>query len=247
MPKYGKTQSVQAARVRPAKLTKHMKELVERQAQEMAQNILNEIYDKDCYAFHGAKSRSPGTGSSEETLPVSTPARGQSRLWMIDSGSSIHLLRKSDLSNVEKENVRTASNRMKLSTANGIITVDKSLQFNLSKLHLQGEAYIFDHAPPGVGVLSQGKTVRENKCSYWWRPIPGRDDISQCTMYLPGSSTSIELHIEDDVPLINSAVVAAAIQNPRYPMVENGDYRLEKATVNVTTPMETGFAHTLRL
>ena len=159
MPKYGKTQDVQSARARLVKLTKHMKKLVERQAQEMAKLIFYEIYDKDCYAFHGAKSRSPGTGSSEEPLPVSAPARGQSRLWMIDSGSSIHLLRKSDLSNVEKENVRPATNRMKLSTANGITTVDKSLTFNLSKLHLGGESYIFDHAPPGAGVLSQGKTV----------------------------------------------------------------------------------------
>ena len=88
-------------------------------------------------------------------------------MWMVDGGSSVHLLRKSDLSDIEAANVGRARNRMSLSTANGVIIADKSLQFSLFKINLDGEAYVTDSAPAGIGVLSQGKTVRENKCSYW--------------------------------------------------------------------------------
>jgi hypothetical protein len=48
-------------------------------------------------------------------------------------------------------------------------------------------------------------------------------------MYLPDGS-QINLCIEDDVPLLNSAVVAAATKSPCKPM--DGDYRLEKISVS---------------
>ena len=150
---------------------------------------------------------------------------------MVDSGSSVHLLRKSDLTSVENKNVGPATERMRLSTANGIILADTSLNFYLEDLDLKSEAFVTESAPEGIGVLSQGKTVRENKCSYWWRPIPGRDDTSLCTMYLP-DGTSIDLCIEDDVPLLTSAVVAAAVKSPCNPTERNGDYRLEKVSVS---------------
>ena len=62
--------------------------------------------------------------------------------------------------------------------------------------------------------------------------MPGRDDISICTMYMPESNQSIDLHIEDGVPMLNSAVVVAAVRNPCYPVVTPGDYRLETSEVN---------------
>ena len=114
-------------------------------------------------------------------------------------------------------NVGLAKNRMGLSTANGAIVADENLQFTLSQINLDGEAYVTDCAPAGIGVLSQGGIVRVNKCSYWCRPVEGRDDISICTMYMPGSHQAVDLHIEDDVPMLNSAVVAAAIKNPGCP------------------------------
>ena len=98
---------------------------------------------------------------------------------------------------------------------------------------MNGEAYVTDNAPSGIGVLSQGETVRENKCSYWWRPVEGRDDISICTMYMPGSNQSIDLHIEDDVPMLNSAVVAAAIKDPIMLQVSRDEkHRMEKLDDN---------------
>jgi len=151
-------------------------------------------------------------------------------MWMIDGGSSVHLLRKSDLSDIEAADVGRARNRMSLIAADGVIVADKSLQLSLSKINLDGEAYVTDSAPAGIGVLSQGETVRENKCSYWWRPVEGRDDISICTMYMPGSNQSIGLHIEDDVPMLNSAVVAVAIKHHCFPNTSSA--RSEKVDVD---------------
>ena len=42
---------------------------------------------------------------------------------------------------------------------------------------------------------------------------------------MPGSNQSIDLHIEDDVPMLNSAVVAAAIKNPIMPQVPSDEKR----------------------
>ena len=83
----------------------------------------------------------------------SVAARGQCRMWMIDGGSSVHLLRKSDLSKNEIDNVGPAKNRMRLSTANGVIVADGRLQCSLSKINLDGEAYVTDSAPAGIVVL----------------------------------------------------------------------------------------------
>ena len=166
---------IQSVRKRPSKLTFHIKKAAIRLAQQRAKQLHQEIKDSEI------TTRAVAAGRVARTKP-STAARGQCRMWMIDGGSSVHLLRKSDLSDIETANVGPARNRMRLSTANGVIVADRALQFSLSKIHLDGEAYVTEDAPAGIGVLSQGKTVRENKCSYWWRPVEGRDDISICTM-----------------------------------------------------------------
>jgi hypothetical protein len=140
-------------------LTFHIKKASMRKAQQIANELYQEIKDSEI------TTRAVAAGRVARTV-TSAAARGQCRMWMIDGGSSVHLLRKSDLSDIEAANVGPARNRMRLSTANGVIIADKSLQFSLSKINLDGEAYVTEDAPAGIGVLSQGKTVRENKCSY---------------------------------------------------------------------------------
>ena len=57
---------------------------------------------------------------------------------------------------------------MRLSTANGVVTVDQALDFMIPETEISGEAFVSDTAPAGIGVLSLGKIIRENKFRVWW-------------------------------------------------------------------------------
>ena len=87
---------------------------------------------------------------------------------MIDSGSSVHVLRRDDLTQTERECIGKAENPLNLSTANGLIVADEELSFELRDLKIKDEAMILDHAPPGIGVLSMGRAVEGHVCAVWW-------------------------------------------------------------------------------
>ena len=63
MPKWGNDMS---DRLRPAELSNHIKELSKRQARERAKLLFEEVYDKNCHAFHGNKPRSSSVNRSSD-------------------------------------------------------------------------------------------------------------------------------------------------------------------------------------
>ena len=87
---------------------------------------------------------------------------------MVDSGSSVNMLRRDDLTQTERECIGKAENPLNLSTANGPIEADEEMTFELKDLKITDEAMILDHAPPGIGVLSMGRCVEEHDCAVWW-------------------------------------------------------------------------------
>ncbi len=87
---------------------------------------------------------------------------------MIDSGSSVHMLRRDDLTQTERECIGKADRPLNLSTANGPIFLDDALTFDLGDLKIKDGAMILDNAPPGLGVLSMGRCVEEYDCAVWW-------------------------------------------------------------------------------
>ncbi len=87
---------------------------------------------------------------------------------MVDSGSSVNMLRRDDLTQTERECIGKAGNPLNLSTANGPISADDEMSFELKDLNIRDGAMILDHAPPGIGVLSMGRCVGEHDCAVWW-------------------------------------------------------------------------------
>ncbi len=87
---------------------------------------------------------------------------------MIDSGSSVHMLRRGDFTQTERECIGKADRPLNLSTANGTIEADEATTFDLEDLKIKDEAMILDNAPPCIGVLSMGRCVEEYDCAVWW-------------------------------------------------------------------------------
>ena len=67
---------------------------------------------------------------------------------MIDSGSSVNMLRRDDLTQTERECIGKADNPLNISTTNWPITADEEMAFELKDLKIKDEAMILDHAPP---------------------------------------------------------------------------------------------------
>ena len=99
---------------------------------------------------------------------------------MVDSGYSVNMLRRDDLTQTERECIGKAENPLNLSAANGPIEADEEMTFELQDLKRRDEAMILDHAPPGIGVLSMGRCVEEHDCAVWWAKKHG------CLCMTPG-------------------------------------------------------------
>ena len=91
---------------------------------------------------------------------------------MVDSGSSVNMLRRDDLTQTERECIGKADEPLHLSTANGPIAADEALGFDLQDLGIRDKAMLLDNAPPGLGVLSMGRCVEEFDCAAWWSRGP---------------------------------------------------------------------------
>ena len=118
-------------------------------------------------------SSNPSGGGTVDRVPsASCPHHlkswGRRRKWMVDSGSSVNMLRRGDLTQTERECIGQADNPLNLSTANGPIVADEEMTFELKDLKNKDEAMILDHAPLGIGVLSMGRAVEEHDCAVWW-------------------------------------------------------------------------------
>ena len=120
---------------------------------------------------------------------------------MIDSGSSVLMLRRDGITQTERECIGKAENILTLSTANGPISADDEMTLELKDLKIRDEAMILDHAPLGVGVLSMGRCVEEHDCAVWWTKKHGclfmnpDGDLRKATIskYVPClSATDIE-------------------------------------------------------
>ena len=102
------------------------------------------------------------------TCPRYLKSWGRRRRLMIDCGSSVHMLRRDDLTQTERECIGKADEHLHLSTVNGPTTADDALTFDIENLKINDEAMILDNAPPGLGVLSMGRCVEEYDCAVRW-------------------------------------------------------------------------------
>ena len=82
----------------------------------------------------------------------------EDRTWILDSGSCVDLVRKSDLSIAERKRIREAREPEKLLTANGPAHADKEVLVHIGSCVSSAQALVMDDSP---SVLSLGKLIQE--------------------------------------------------------------------------------------
>ena len=129
------------------------------------------------------------------------------RVYLMDSGASYHVVKTSDLSPEEKRTRREVVNGPKLRTANGRITPRTVVDLYLEELGITVEACVLNKKIPTI--LSVGKLVRENGCSYSWTPEDGaRISLEQ---------NVVECEVNNDTPLMTAFDESEAEEEPCSP------------------------------
>ena len=219
-----------AVRPRPSFCDHHIKSVCQRQALSRAKHIFEQVREPHYWSFWGASEKQPRANASH-----ASQHRGKCRRWMLDSGSSVHMLRTSDLNQTERECLGRVDNPIRLSTANGVVTADDGLDFTTPVLGIDDEAYVIDNAPENLGVLSMRRCIKVNKCKCYW-------DEDGCLFTTPDGRT-FNVELADDVPIIKSLLVSAIApkQVDEYIAKQKGDCTSEKTPLSERqdgTPVE---------
>ena len=90
----------------------------------------------------------------------------EERILVVDSGASMHMLSKKDLSSDQMDTLRRSGNPTTVVTANGEVHTHEEAQVYVQDLDLFVTVHLLEETP---AVLSLGKLCSEHGCSYEWK------------------------------------------------------------------------------
>ena len=102
--------------------------------------------------------------SKNRCLPAST-LKPEEREFVVDSGASMHMISKKDLSDVEMDTLTTSRSPTTVTTANGEVQTHEDATVYVKELEKFLTMKVLDNTP---AVLSLGKLCDENGYSYEW-------------------------------------------------------------------------------
>ena len=124
------------------------------------------------------------------------------RTWIIDSGSCVDLIQRSDLSNFEKQRVELVAEPERLYTANGPTCAEEQVSVRIGSCDSTAKVFVMDNS---LAVLSLGKLVQEKGFSFEWKP--------GCPPSLRNDKGKyIHVEVKDLVPVLASPVVSCPVQ-----------------------------------
>ena len=130
-------------------------------------------------------------------LPAST-LKPEEREFVVDSGASMHMISKNDLSNAEMDTLTKSCTPTIVITANGEVQTHEEAIVYVKELDIFLTMKVLENTP---AVLSLGKLCDENGYSYEWingqKPHPSKNEVRiQCNtenfvpIVVPGLSSS---------------------------------------------------------
>ena len=96
-------------------------------------------------------------------MPAPSSTKPEERQFVIDSGASLHMLRKKDLSSGELETLKNSRTSMTVETANGEAQTNEEAQVYVHDLHILVTVPLLEDT---LAVLSLGKLCKEHSCTY---------------------------------------------------------------------------------
>ena len=140
--------------------------------------------------------------------------------WLMDTGSGLDLVSKSDVRNM-KHMIVASENPVMLATANGVTSVDEEIALRVEALDETIKPFVLESTP---SVLTVGWRCMELGYEFRW---PAR---SAPTFTCPDGRI-ITLDVEDYVPYLNSAALSCA---PATSVGEPGEFPTSES---IMTPM----------
>ena len=135
-----------------------------------------------------------GNSEIETCIPLPLPKPHERKSWLIDSGSEIDVVSKSDLPSVNATN-RSSPKPVNLTTANGKTKAANVADVKIGVLEDTFSPYILEESPL---VLSLGKRCLDEGYGFAWPP--GGEPV-----LLRPDNTVIKLKLEGHVPVINES------------------------------------------
>ena len=89
----------------------------------------------------------------------------EERVFVVDSGASMHMLSKKDLSSNEMDTLRKSRTPSRVVTANGEVQTNEEAQVYVQVLDLFVTVQLLEET---AAVVSLGKLCAEHGCSYEW-------------------------------------------------------------------------------
>ena len=102
--------------------------------------------------------------SENRCLPAST-LKPEERKFVVDSGASMHMISKKDLSDAEMDTLTKSCSPTTVITANGEVQTQEEATVHVKELDIFLTMKVLDNTP---AVLSLGKLCDENGYSYEW-------------------------------------------------------------------------------
>ena len=125
-------------------------------AWKLAKNILK-LKEKDKTAFFSS--------SENRRLPAPSTLKPEEREFVVDSGSSMHMISKKDLKSAELETLTTPKNPTTVITANGEVQTHEEATIYIKELEKFLTMKVLKDTP---AVLTLGKLFDEHGYSYEW-------------------------------------------------------------------------------
>ena len=102
----------------------------------------------------------------EIKAPVLVSQNTEERMFVVDSGASMHTLSKKDLSSDGMDTLRRSRTTSTVVTANGEVQTNEEAQVYVHDVDVFVTVQLLDETP---AVLSLGKLCSEHGCSYEWK------------------------------------------------------------------------------
>ena len=103
--------------------------------------------------------------SPENRCHLASTLKPEEREFVVDSGASMHMISKKDLSNAEMDTLTKSFSRTILITANGEVQTHEEAMVYVKELDMFLTMKVLENTP---AVLSLGKLCDENGYSYEW-------------------------------------------------------------------------------
>ena len=117
-----------------------------------------------CVKIKGENKRAFFSPSENRCLPAST-LKPEEREFVVDSGASVHMISKKDLSDAEMDTLTKSCSPTIVITANGEVQTHEEATVNVKELDIFLTVKVLEDTP---AVLSLGKLCDEHGYSYEW-------------------------------------------------------------------------------